>query len=249
MKPVICDPYLVREKRSRYRMLLDFARQDYEMRVWDELLINDRPVDPAQLYYPVGNDMYRSLGIEVGCDIYRDAPPRVFYRPVARDPARIAPPEPYIADITRQCYDGSCPASEWTALSSMPCFDQAGGEQIGVIDTGTVVKPLKTLSYVSGARAVAHRDHDQIFEGDIFYLLDSQAEGYYRFWHYGNVFIDDAGGVRIGGSRGYCEREQNCWADAEALPGSIWWSEVKLRNGETVWVRDPLQTFSGVLVD
>jgi len=243
------DPYLVREKRDRYKMLLGFAREDYEMRVWDELSINGKPVNPAQLYYPVGNDEYQSLGMEVDCNIDTSAPDRVIYKPIVRDPAKVAPPEVYIADITRQCYDGSCPASEWTAHSSIPCFNQAEGEKIGEINAGVIVKPLQTLSYVSGARAVANRDHDHIFEGDIFYLLDSLAERFYRFWHYGNVFIDAAGGVRISGSWDYCERENNCWADAETRPTSVWWSKVQRQSGEIVWVREPLHTFSGVLVD
>ena len=78
------DPYLISEKRARYRLLLRFAREDYEMRVWDELWINGRPANPALVYYPVGNDEYHSLGIEVDCDIYQGAPERVTYKPVAR---------------------------------------------------------------------------------------------------------------------------------------------------------------------
>ncbi len=243
------DPYLIGEKRDRYRLLLDFAREDYEMRVWDELLVNGKEVDPAQVYYPVGNDEYLSLGMELGCDTYQDTPKLVSYTPVVRDPAKAAPPDVYIADTTHQCYDGSCPAAEWTVHSPTPFFYEAGGEQVGVMNAGEILKPVKTLSYVTGARVVATRDHDHIFAGDIFYLLDSQAEGFYRFWHYGNIFIANADGVRVTGSWNYCERENNCWADAETLPTSVWWSKVQQQNGESVWVRDPLQTLSGVLVD
>ena len=125
----------------------------------------------------------------------------------------------------------------------------AEGERIGVMKSGETVKPLKTLSHVTGARAIASKDHDHIFEGDVFYLLDSQAEGFYRFWHYGNVFIDDAGGVRIDGSWSYCEQNNNCWANAKTRPTSIWWSKVKRQSGEIVWVREPLDSLSGVLVD
>ena len=49
-------------------MLLGFAREDLEMRTLDELWINGQPSDPAQLYYPIGGDRYRNLGLEVDCD-------------------------------------------------------------------------------------------------------------------------------------------------------------------------------------
>ncbi|NIQ14680.1 MAG: hypothetical protein GTO02_09865, partial [Candidatus Dadabacteria bacterium] len=48
-------------------MLLRFARDDYEMKVWDELLINGNPANPALVYYPVGNNKYRNLGLEIDC--------------------------------------------------------------------------------------------------------------------------------------------------------------------------------------
>ncbi|NIQ13257.1 MAG: hypothetical protein GTO02_02250, partial [Candidatus Dadabacteria bacterium] len=106
-----------------------------------------------------------------------------------------------------------------------------------------------TLTHVTGAKAVAIKDHDHIFAGDIFYILDSQAEGFYRLWHYGNVFIDDAGGIRMGKSWNYCEQKNNCWAESETQPASVWWSKVKRQNGEVIWIREPIQTLSGVLVD
>ena len=243
------DPYLIQEKLDRYQLLLNFTREDYEMRIWDELLINGEPVDPARIYYPVGDNEYQSLGMEVGCDIDKGVPKRVSYEPIVRDPEKVAPPGLYIADVTHQCYDGSCPAPEWVVSSPTPYFDHAEGQQIGVMDTGEIVKPLKTLSHVTAAKAIAIKDHGHIFEGDIFYLLDSLAEGFYRFWHYGNIFIADASGVRIKGIWNYCEQENNCWAEADTRPTSIWWSMVKRQNGETIWLREPLNTLSGVLVD
>ena len=29
-------------------------------------------------------------------------------------------------------------------------------------------------------------------------MLDSQAEGFFRVWHYGAVFVIDASGIRLG---------------------------------------------------
>lgn len=243
------DPYLIKEKQDRYKMMLRFTRDDYAMRVWDELFINKKLVNPALIYYPVGDNEYRSLGMEVDCELYQGAPNRVTYKPVVRDPAKEAPPAVYIADITSQCYDGSCPLPEWIVLSPTPYFDQENGKQMGNMPEGEIMKPIQTLTHVTGARAIATRDHDHIFAGDTFYLLDSQAEGFYRFWHYGNVFIDDADGVQIRGSWDYCENDNSCWAEAETQPTSIWWSKVKRQNGEIVWIREPLQTISGVLVD
>ncbi len=53
----------------------------------------------------------------------------------------------------------------------------------------------------------------------------------------------------MGKSWNYCEQKNNCWAESETQPASVWWSKVKRQNGEVIWIREPIQTLSGVLVD
>ncbi len=243
------DPYLIKEKRDRYKMLLDFALEDYEMRTWDELVINGERVNPVQVYYPIGGNQYRNLGRELNCEVYSKTPDKVAYQRVRASAETEAPPEKYIADVTGQCYDGSCPAAQWKVYSATTYFNEAEGEEAGVLDTDEVVIPLQTLSYVKGSKAVAYRDHDHIFEGDVFYVLDSQAEGFHRFWHYGNVFIADGDGVKYDEGWNYCEKKDTCWATAKTQSTSVWWSKVQRQDGSSVWVKDPMASLTGVLVD
>ena len=102
----------------------------------------------------------------------------------------------------------SLSTAKYTAFGGLDWADakhdvrlQAAGSQIGVMNPGEIVIPLKTLSHVTGARAVATEDHNHIFEG--------------------NVFIANADGVRFEGLWNYCERNNSCWADAKTRPSSV----------------------------
>lgn len=119
------DPYLVQEKEDQYAMSLRDVRQDHEMRTWDELYINGKPADPRLLYVPIGSSKYLSLGYQLDC-LMDNAPQTVDFTPVERDPARAAPPDPFIADITGQCYDGACPQEIWRVIRSTPLLSEAG---------------------------------------------------------------------------------------------------------------------------
>lgn len=243
------DPDIEQEKRDRYRMFLRFAREDHEMRVWDELLINGDKADPRLLYVPVGGDNYTAVGAQTGCGM-GDAPQRVTYQPIERDPSRERPPTPFVADVTGQCYDGSCPGDEWIVRAETSLYAAADNSeaQLGVLKPGESVAPLQVLSHVRPARGVAVEDHGRFFAGDVFYLLDSQAEGFYRFWHYGDLFVADALDVRIGQDAG-CEPERGYWACVEGYPEETWWAEVRRADGRTGWVREPVRSLDGVLIE
>jgi len=243
------DPILIKEKRDRFAMMLRFAREDLELRTWDELLINGEPVNPALLYYPTGGNRYQSLGTEVGCELYSGAPFEVTYRPVDRKPELEAPPAPFIADITGQCYDGSCPAEVWTVRQPVPYFERPDGEKLGLFEAHEKLRPLQTQAHVSGGRALASRDRGRIFAGDVFYLLDSQGEGFYRIWHYGDVFIEDGEGILHNAEVDRCARDGTCWAELLDYPTNVWWAQVQGEKGEIGWVREPLEAISGVLTD
>lgn len=109
--------------------------------------------------------------------------------------------------------------------------------------------PIRTESHVSGSRILVTRDNGRFFEGDVAYVLDSQAEGFYRVWHYGDVFVIDASGIRMRRGWDRCETvAAGCWAQGGAPPGEIWWSKVQRPDGRTGWIRQPIESIDGVLV-
>ena len=243
------DPYLLQEKRAQFAMQLRHIREDHEMRTWDELYINGAAADPRLLYVPAGGDRFHSVGHQVGC-LMEEAPQSVAFRPVARNPARAAPPTPFIADVTGQCYDGACPRDVWRALGPVEFLagPRADATRVGVLNPDEEVVPVRTEAHVVGSRIVALRDHERFFRDDIFYLLDSQAEGFFRIWHYGEVVVIDATGIDLGSGWSSCQREdQGCWARGEARPDVVWWAQVRRSSGEEGWVRDPIQHLDGVL--
>lgn len=241
------DPILIQEKRDRYEMMLRFTREELAMRTWVDLTINGEPVNVSLLYFPVGDEQYKSLGAAVGCELYENAPLKVKYTPVNRDPALESPPERYVVDVTGQCYDGSCPQAKWTVAAATDYYDEMDGEVVGTLPVDETLEPLQTLSHVKAGRARATRDHGRIFEGDVFYLLDSLGEGFYRFWHYGDVFVDDTSDIKRPRGWNYCDEKHNCWAELETHPESIWWSKVVRANGDEIWITEPLSTIRGVL--
>lgn len=242
------DPEIEKEKRSRYQMFLSFTRENHEMGTWDNLLLNGEPADPRLLYVPQGENRYASVGAKVGCDM-SDAPLDLVYQPVERDPSTERPPVPYVADVTGQCYDGSCPQPVWTVRAEVVLYDDPGGkgEKTSVLMPGESVDPLEVRSYVQPARGTVTRDHGRFFAGDVFYLLDSQAEGFYRFWHYSDVFIADALDVSFETGPECVESEEH-WACVDDYPKATWWARVRSSDGRTGWVRNPLDMLDGVLV-
>jgi len=242
------DPYLVQEKRAQVAMQLEHVRQDHEMRSWDELYVNNTPADPRLLYVAAGGNKFESVGHRVGCTM-DDAPRSVTFRPVPRDPARAAPPEPFVADITGQCYDGACPQDVWRVIRQVKLLERPSDDanQVAALEPNEDLVPLRIESHVIGSRAIVTRDHEKFFKDDVVYVLDSQAEGLFRVWHYGDVFVIDATGIRLGSGWDLCEStEGGCWARG-ALPPTTWWAEVRRSNGTTGWVKNPIESLDGVL--
>lgn len=242
------DPYLVKIKKDSYAMRLRHVREDHDMRTWDELYINGEAADPRLLYLPVGDDRYEALGHRLGC-LMDGAVAFLVYAPIERDAERIAPPDPYVADITGQCYDGACPRPVWRVINATPFLAEAvdGAEQLATLEPGELLTPLRSETHVTGGRLIVTMDHERFFEDDILYLLDSQAEGFYRVWHYGAVFVIDASGIDIEARVDYCERKLACWATGQKLSQETWWSKVRRADGTEGWVRDPLRSIDGVL--
>ena len=242
------DPYFVQLKKDQFAMRMRHARQDHEMRTWDELIINGDAADSRLLYVPIGGNQYQSLGQQLDC-LMGDAPQMVTYHPVDRDSRKAAPPKPFVADVTGKCYDGACPQDVWQVIRDTPLLldprDRA--RNVAMLRAGENLTPLRTESHVSGTRVTVIKDYGKFFVGDVVYLLDSQAEGYYRVWHYGDVFIIDASDIDLPGSGDYCEEDDSCWGKTDRYPDEIWWSKLRRADGSEGWVRDPLRNLDGVL--
>jgi hypothetical protein len=242
------DPYLVQEKQGQYELGLRNVREDHDMRSWDELVINEEPADPRLLYARNDSGVYQSIGYRVGC-LMDGAPHTVAFAPVERDTGKV-PPQPYVADVTGQCYDGACPLDTWVAVAETPLLSKPGegADVIARLHTGEHVTPVRTETHVSATRLDVVRDHEQFFSGDVAWLLDSQAEGFFRIWHYGNIDVIDATGVDLGQGWQSCSQEpKGCWARGRGQPRETWWSKVRRTDGVEGWIRDPIQKLDGVL--
>ena len=242
------DPFLVHEKKDQFAMLLRIVREDHDLNTFDELYINDESADPRLLYVPVGDGQFQSVGRQLDC-LMDNAANFVAFRPVDRDPGKAAPPQPFIADVTGQCYDGACPRDVWRVTRQMLLLAGANDSapQIGLLESGEDLVPIKTETHVTGSQLIAIKDHGKFFVGDVFYLLDSQAEGFYRVWHYGDVFIIDATGINLDDRTNRCERDEMCWASGNRYPTERWWSKIRRASGEEGWVREPIRNLDGVL--
>jgi hypothetical protein len=211
--------------------------------------IQGRAIDIAYLYRPVGNDRYRSVGVEFGC---AETTEFLTYHQPDID-AEAPPPEAAWTDISEQCYDGCCVERDagratLTTTTQVTLLGRAEADapEVATLGAHTKLKLLRLLSHVTPIEVTAVRDHDIFQRGDKFYLLNSLGEGFYRVWHYGGIHevamlgLSSDSDYPRGTDPSRCTPDKDgCWAEAEPHHDrERWWGEVATGDGIRGWLPD-----------
>lgn len=120
-----------------------------------------------------------------------------------------------------------CTYGEWTVEKDVDLLDEINGRKVvarakkGEIVRGVTGEvhtiPLKIKVSLDSTSASS----SELRDGDEVYLLTYQGEGFWKVWKNGKV-ID-----------GVFERE------GKERPQSVWWVQIKLKDGKTGWTRRP----------
>jgi hypothetical protein len=222
------------------------ARRDHDLR------INGEPIAADYVYLPMGGDLYENLAVRLRCapDV---RPTSLRYTLLPRDRTKEAAIPPFIVDVTGECHEGSCPGKIWQAIGEVRLFDKPGSDarEIAKLGAGEQVTAIRTLAYVTAVPAKVVWDHHQFFAGDMFYVLDSQGEGHYRVWHYGELVIEDLSATSLlVAASGRCPLPSGeCWAEFADYPRQQQWTQVQRANGDEGWVLVEPESFDAIYAD
>lgn len=225
-----------------------------EKRPIHSVTIQNRRIDPGYLYRPVGDDLYRNVGVELGCASGLES---ITYMKPDRS---AGPPPPSVAreDITDNCYDGCCIKPDQdrftlTVRTEATLFKarDTGGEILTRVGKGEKLRLLRVVSEITPVKVAVVRDHGPFLAGDDLYLLNSLGEGFYRVWHYGRILEVGMTGVStfFAGSadQSACPAGENdCWAEVPSHDNERWWAEVITRDGQRGWLVDPQKVVEGL---
>jgi len=124
---------------------------------------------------------------------------------------------------------GACPFEccvyrDWTTTREVTLVDKPRSSHVVIkIPTGRTVTGVTGQVISKPVRWVAVRDLEEgIHKGDVYYLLHYAGEGYWAVWHRGrvvNVSLEAQDGAKDGG----------------AGDQSVWWVQIRTRDGHTGW--------------
>ena len=162
-------------------------------------------------------------------------------------PAAKRPPEAYVAKDA--CPFECCTFGEWSVEAEVELLKAPAGASLGrklkVGDkveglTGEVHLRPRPMLVVHPFEAYRQNgDYDetvQIPAGGLVFELDSIGEGFFKFWHEGQI-VEASGG-------GYLENrclafDAECWGVYLDPPGTpisdVWWVKVRLSDGTEAW--------------
>lgn len=142
----------------------------------------------------------------------------------------LKPPATYVAKDV--CPFECCSYRAWTATEDVPLVDtEHGTKVVGTVKKGDVVSGVTGNVYVTPLPARALVDEPPFKKGDVYFVLDYQGEGNYRYWLNGGAAVEPAG-----------QWDEPC-TDAckvvflEPLESlrSDWWAQLKLKDGTVGW--------------
>jgi hypothetical protein len=174
------------------------------------------------------------------------------FTPLAQTPPEFksmpAPALPFVDE--KACPFEGCSYREWRAFKSVTAFDtwKEGRRTVATISKGDIVTGLTGLVItVKPGTIRMERDlEDEILKrGDTILTYAYRGEGFSAVWFKGKYypefdisFAKYPDGQGCGGS--------HCAAVYVDLGEKVWWAEVKLKSGRTVWVEMTGNIFDGV---
>lgn len=140
------------------------------------------------------------------------------------------PNSPFID--TQACPFECCKYGDWIAKSELELMDRVDGTKtIARVTAGEKIQALTGEVHTSPNEVEVIRDHEKYKRGDIFYLLTSQGEGFYKVWFKGEIFSEEI--LFPGFTEKYdfknCDSKKiECWGKIKNLNrNSVWWIKVK----------------------
>lgn len=123
------------------------------------------------------------------------------------------PPKMYVDKGA--CPFECCTYREWTVTKDTDLFDAVDGKK----KVGVAKKGSKVTGVTGEVHTVPLKMKDK--EGNEFFLLTYQGEGFWKIWKDGSVKPDV---------------EQD-WKE-DKRPNSTWWVQIKLKDGTTGWTKE-----------
>lgn len=149
--------------------------------------------------------------------------------------------------------EGACPFvgcmyRDWIAKSGVPAhterrmnapvaFQVNAGETVTAV-TGVVITTRSGRVGFRRTEVLTTADGDvEIQSGQLLHLLASEGEGFWTVWHGGRVYRElDGGSFSSPG----CQIEPaRCPANILQRPQSVWWVQVRNKQGQTGWISEP----------
>lgn len=154
--------------------------------------------------------------------------------------AQVSPPEVYTDKGA--CPFECCSYTKWTAVNTTKGYSSPSlkASEVTIIKVGTSVKAITGEVQTKRGKFVVKRDYKGYKEykkGDVIWVYTYLGEAVFRVWFNGEMYIEGLEFSPYGGSSGTrCENDPSCFGELSAELEMVWWANVHLPNGKTVWV-------------
>jgi hypothetical protein len=156
---------------------------------------------------------------------------------------------PAVQPPTSLTDEGACPFEcctyrEWSVKADTPLLEKPadGSKIVGKALKGTRIQGLTgTVIVTTPGQIEVLRPHTGAFgkeykAGDTVWVYTERGEGYFKVWHRGEMYDEEAGFMcHDMGCWDRCVEEGTCWGQRITFPKSLWWVKVRTKEGVVGW--------------